>query len=188
LIFEIVFVDGRVRFWPANGDKLVPAVLDAVGLVSRVAIVIIGRDAAVRVACVPQKSVVHLLRALDHRPVVPAAIGQRRFHDAFRVARRAASIAKVGAPIRVTNAAAASISAAAGAEIGTEIRVANAWTRALAVFFEAGLETCCFLKLKNLFFEGQKLIYSVGNQSESWIRFFNKIDQINFIFNIRVTK
>ena len=76
------------------------------------------------------------LRALDHRPVVPAEIGQRRFHDAFRVARRAASIAKVGAPVRVTNAAAASAStAAAGAEIGTEVRIANARTRALAVFF-----------------------------------------------------
>ena len=152
MIFEIVFVDGCVRFWPANGDKLVPAVLDAVGLVGRVAIVIIGRDAAVRVACIPQKSVVHLLRALDHRPVVPAAIRQCRFHDRFWVARRTASIAKVGAPVWVTNAAAASTSAAAaGAEIGTEVRVANAGTRALAVFFEASLEACCFLKLKNLF-------------------------------------
>ena len=120
LLFKIVLRDGGVRFRPANGRKLVPAIIDVVSLPGSVSIVVIGDDAAVLVASIALDSVVHFRGALDHRPVVPAAVGERRLHDDLRVGNATSiaaptAVAKVLAPLWIADAAAAAVIAAATA-------------------------------------------------------------------------
>jgi hypothetical protein len=148
-LFEVVLRNGGARFRPANGRKLVPAVIDVVSLPGSVSIVVIGDDAAVLVASIAQDSVVHLRGALDHRPVVPAAVGERRLHDDFGVGNAtsiaaATAVAEVLAPLWITDAAAAAIIAAAtaraGAKIGAPVGIADAGAAALAVLLDSSLE------------------------------------------------
>ena len=120
LLLKVVLRDGGVRLWCANGSKLVPAVLNIVGLPGNVPAVVVGDDAAVLIASVALDSIVHFGSALDHRPVVPAAVGKSRLHDDFWVGYAAAvatsiAVAEIFAPLRIADAATAAIVTAVAA-------------------------------------------------------------------------